>query len=321
LHVPHNTGDEWYFRAPGAPREEVERIRGVLELAGTLIGWGGVPSRVEPLDLPTAEAALTAAQAATTEALIAGGPGVADNKRRAELVALLTKINQSQIALRDAVLAHKSAAVEHVVQALRRLREVTSVRELMERAPKEMHGLGFDRGLMSRIVASRWVTETCYVDKDPEFAELIVQAGQADPALLDDRLLETEMARSGMPIVVNNPVTSPRTHHSLVQATETRSYVGAPIMCNGAGFGFMHADGYSDGRRLDTFDRDTLGMFAEGFGFALERTMLAERLLALRGRMDEYSSVVTDLIDQFVESDLRHRSSYAAERFSRGASP
>lgn len=319
LHVPTETGDEWYFRAPGAPREEVERVRGVLELARASTGWGGAPSRVEHLDLAGAEAALTAAQEAAGQALIAGGPSVADAKNRAGLVALLTTLNQSQVALRESVLAHKSATMEHVVQALRRLRAVSTVQELMERAPREVQGFGFDRGLLSRIVASRWVTEACFVDNDPEFAEAIVQAGRADPAVLDERLLETEMANSGKPILVNDPESSPRVHHSLVRAAETRSYVGAPIICNGVGFGFLHADGFGDPRKLDTFDRDSLGMFAEGLGFAFERTILAERLLSLRGRMDEYSGMVTDLIDQFVESELHRRSRYAAGRVSRGA--
>jgi GAF domain-containing protein len=309
-----NEDTAWHFRRPGPPLEEVERVRAVLELAGTLTGWSGVPSRHVPLDLATAESALAGAQDATAECLRRGGPSSADDVARANLVALLTSLGQARLSLRDAVLAHRAAAQSHMLAALQRLREVSTVRGLVERAPQELNALGFDRGLVSRIRNSRWVTETCFVENDPEFAEVIVQAGRADPVVLEQRLLETEMVRTGRPILVREPEQSPRVHHSLRKATETRSYVAAPIICDGRRFGFAHADGFRDPRKLDTFDRDTIGMFAEGLGYAMERTLLAERLLGLRNKINEYSGTVTDLIDRFVESDLQRRTRWRRYR-------
>jgi hypothetical protein len=42
--------------------------------------------------------------------------------------------------------------------------------------------------------------------------------------------------------------------------------------------GFLHADCYFEGRDVDEIDRDTLRAFAEGFGFAVDRALLIERL-------------------------------------------
>jgi GAF domain-containing protein len=302
---------DWSFRRPGPPGEEVERVRDVLHLAATVTGWTGAPSPREPIDQVTAETALTGAETAVVERLRAGGPQVTDDAARSELVALLTNLGQTRIALRDAVLAHRSATQVHLAEALHRLRDVSSVQELIERAPKEIHALGFGRGLLSRITNSRWVTESCYVDKDPEFAALIVAVGRAHPVLVDERLLETDMIHTGEPLLENDPEHNPRIHHTLRRATQTRSYVAAPVTCQGKPFGFVHADGFPDPRKLDVFDRDTLAMFGEGFGYAVERVLLAERLLDVRGKMDEYSGLVTDLIDRFVESDLRRRARWA----------
>lgn len=301
----------WAFRRPGPPREEVERVREAVELAGRLTGWSGVPSPRAPLDLPTAETALDEALQATADCLQGRGPRPADETARPGLLALLTHLRQSRTTLREAVLIHRSAAQAHMAQALHRLREVSTVEELIERAPQEINTLGFDRGLVSRIVHSRWVTETCYVEKDPEFAAVIVAAGRADPVRLEDRLLEAEMARTGQPLLVNDPQNSQRVHHSLRKATETHAYVAAPIFCDGTAFGFAHADGFRDPRNLDSFDRDSLAIFAEGLGLALDRTLLAERLVTLQSKIDQYSGLVADLVDRFAEFDLQRQSRWA----------
>jgi GAF domain-containing protein len=304
---PRKAGDGWHFRDPRSPREEAERTRSLLDLASTLTGWGGAPSRFLPLDLTTAEDALAGAHDAVAACLRASGPQVANEATRGELVALLARLGQARIALRESVLAHRAATMNHIRGALGRLREAATVPEMAERAPREAYALGFDRGLFSRIKDSHWVTETCFVDRDPEFAAVIVGVGRSDPALLDDRLLETEMVRTGRPLLVNDPEHNGRVHHSLRRATETRAYVAAPVRCGTETIGFLHADGFREQRRMDTFDRDTLAMFAEGLGCAMERMKLTQQLAAMRGHVEEYSGLVTDLIEQFVESDIRRQ--------------
>jgi DNA-binding NarL/FixJ family response regulator len=63
-----------------------------------------------------------------------------------------------------------------------------------------------------------------------------------------------------------------------VVATDTRSYVAAPIAPEGEVIGFMHADRYFTGHAVDELDRDVLSAFAEGFGYAAARTTLLDRM-------------------------------------------
>ena len=49
-------------------------------------------------------------------------------------------------------------------------------------------------------------------------------------------------------------------------------------MPTGRVIGFLHADRLYSGRTVDEIDRDTVWAFAEGFGYAFERTVLLERM-------------------------------------------
>ena len=63
----------------------------------------------------------------------------------------------------------------------------------------------------------------------------------------------------------------------------TRSGRGASPS-GGAVIGTLHTDCYWSGRKIDLVDRDTLAVFADGFGYALERTWLLERTRAQSDR-------------------------------------
>ena len=60
------------------------------------------------------------------------------------------------------------------------------------------------------------------------------------------------------------------------------AYVAAPIVGARRTIGFLYADVYERGRPPDEIDRDRLGAFAEGLGYAIEHTMLYERVHAAR---------------------------------------
>ncbi|OBK21399.1 hypothetical protein A5634_10285 [Mycobacterium asiaticum] len=49
-------------------------------------------------------------------------------------------------------------------------------------------------------------------------------------------------------------------------------------MPTGKVIGFLHAGRLYSGRVVDEIDRDTVWAFAEGFGYAYERTVLLERM-------------------------------------------
>jgi DNA-binding NarL/FixJ family response regulator len=51
--------------------------------------------------------------------------------------------------------------------------------------------------------------------------------------------------------------------------------------------GFLHGDRYFHRGDVTNFDAEVIGLFAQGFGFALERAMLAEQLKQLRATVQQ----------------------------------
>jgi DNA-binding CsgD family transcriptional regulator len=76
-------------------------------------------------------------------------------------------------------------------------------------------------------------------------------------------------------------------------------------MPEGRVIGFIHADHRLKPRRVDDFDRDALWAFAEGFGYAVERARLTDRLRAqgheLRRLLQRTEAVVAEYLDAEVE--------------------
>src|SRR4029079_10025962 len=70
----------------------------------------------------------------------------------------------------------------------------------------------------------------------------------------------------------------PRTYKPLVEASQTTSYVAAPIMPSGRVIGFLPDDHQVTGRPGDAVDRDIIAAFADSFGIAAERAALTERM-------------------------------------------
>jgi DNA-binding CsgD family transcriptional regulator len=114
------------------------------------------------------------------------------------------------------------------------------------------------------------------------------------------------MLRRRSAAIVSDAQNDPRSFKPIVVPIKTRSYVAAPIMPEGRVIGFLHADLYGSGREVDEVDRDTLWAFAEGFGYALDRTILLERLRAQRDRVTQTlaatQAIMADLCD--AEHDL-----------------
>ena len=163
--------------------------------------------------------------------------------------------------------------------ALGRLREAHSVAELLNRAKEELcHCCGFDHAVLFRVDGSELVVESAYFRDDPDWAREFVELGKQVRPELNELLIETEMIEYHRPVLVSDPQNDPRSFKPLVQACMTRSYVAAPIMPDGRVIGMLHADRFTSGEDVDEIDRDTIWTFAEGFGYAVERMLLVERL-------------------------------------------
>jgi DNA-binding CsgD family transcriptional regulator len=115
-------------------------------------------------------------------------------------------------------------------------------------------------------------------------ADDLLRISRGQPPPLSERILETEIVRRRVAMLVHDAMNHPRTYKPLMALYETYSYVAAPIMPAGRVIGFLHGDrGIShprDPAAVDDIDRDALWSFSVGLGYVLERAELAHRLEA-----------------------------------------
>jgi DNA-binding CsgD family transcriptional regulator/GAF domain-containing protein len=167
--------------------------------------------------------------------------------------------------------------------ALGRLRGAESVAELLNRATIELcRSCGFDRAVVFRVTGGEMIAESAHFDGDPQWARDFVELARMVRPQLNDLLIETEMIRHHRPVLVADPENDPRSFKPLVDAVKTRSYVAAPIMPGGRVIGMVHADRYMSDEDVDELDLEMIWTFAEGFGYAVDRMILVERLEHLR---------------------------------------
>jgi LuxR family transcriptional regulator, regulator of acetate metabolism len=103
---------------------------------------------------------------------------------------------------------------------------------------------------------------------------------------------------------VADPENDPRSFKPLVDAVKTRSYVAAPIMPGGRVIGMVHADHYGSGKDVDELDLEMIWAFAEGFGYAVDRTILVERLEAETAHIQQMADTANALIAELRSADL-----------------
>jgi DNA-binding CsgD family transcriptional regulator len=169
----------------------------------------------------------------------------------------------------------------HLREALGRLRSVVDVHELGDRAVRELcETLGFDRAILFAVEQDELVAEAVWFSGDADWAGEFKKLARREGVRprLDHMLLESEVVRRRRPLIVLDPENDPRTYKPLVRASQTQSYIAAPVMPGGHVTAMLHVDRYLTGQVVNEEDADLLWTFAEGFGYAYERMRLLSRL-------------------------------------------
>lgn len=169
--------------------------------------------------------------------------------------------------------------------ALSSLGEIARADELVAAAPEIVCNLGFDRVIVSRVAERIWTPAALHVVGDRAWADEILAIGQANPQPLTPALYESSMVSRRRPITVRDAQSQEHAHRAIAEASRSTSYVAAPIMPGGAVIGFIHADRFFSQRELTDIDRDTLAIFAEAFGFALDRAVLREHMQGMAAQL------------------------------------
>ncbi|UTI66692.1 LuxR C-terminal-related transcriptional regulator [Paraconexibacter antarcticus] len=246
-----------------------ERAAEVLRAAAAISAAADAAPAPDATDLAEQ---LAAAWAGLREALPGLGPAAA---ARATAVALdLAEVRQ---LLADETLARRGVGVLQVQRALAQLRTVGSVDQMIAKAPEVLcTRCGFRVAILWRVEDGVVTPAAAHSVTDPGW-NAKVQAFIADrpPLQLDALTLETQMLRRRVPMIVEDAMNNPRAMRDLTRVSRIRSYVAAPVMPEGQVIGFIHATRMSTD---DAYDRDLLSAFAEGYGYALERSILQQRL-------------------------------------------
>jgi DNA-binding CsgD family transcriptional regulator len=163
-----------------------------------------------------------------------------------------------------------------VGSALRRLRTGSSLAALFREAARALcDNLGFERAALFSLQGRSLSLESVYErDVSPAHLEELA-ALAADPPPLGPWLHEAEVLRRQRAVLIEDAGSDPR---ALGLLPGTSSLVAAPIVCHERPVGLIHADLGASDHVLTEHDRETVWAFAEGFGYALERCVLSERL-------------------------------------------
>jgi LuxR family transcriptional regulator, regulator of acetate metabolism len=169
--------------------------------------------------------------------------------------------------------AATGSALLRVGKALGRLRGAASVPVLFSSATRALcERSGFARAAVFSLQGGTLVAESVYP----------ADGNGSQPYELGPGLRETEVLRRRTAILVEDVSGDPRAVGLLDGAG---SFVAAPIICQEQAVGLIYADPGAMGEPVNELDRDTLAVFAEGFGHALERCVLSARLHAHADRV------------------------------------
>jgi GAF domain-containing protein len=188
-----------------------------------------------------------------------------------------------------------SGTAADVRQALSKLRTVASLQDLYDRATKAAcDHLGFDRAVLFRLQGFEMLPYSVHFAGDSVWAAEFRELGMTNPMRIDFDIVETEMISTRAPMLVPEAQSNPRGFKPLVEGSRTRSYTASPLVPENQIIGFLHADCYFQDRDVTAEDRDVLGAFAEGLGYAIQRTALLDRVGNQRARIIRLRSVVEE---------------------------
>ena len=197
----------------------------------------------------------------------------------------------------------QSETLRRMARALEDLSNLTSVEQLIAHAPAALCRVGFERAMVSRIEDARWVVERFHSETDPEGAAHITSVAREKPLRLGPGILELEMVRRRVSLLVPDISREPRVHPQLAEMTRSQSYVAAPVAPEGEVIGFLHADRLG-GAPLTMFDRDVITLFAQQFGALVRTAWIRDRLERMRATVDSLRESLGGMVAHCMEGGV-----------------
>lgn len=294
-------GDVRMRPAPAASRVGCSPRPSELETAGLRAVLEGLrevlPDLSEPLDQPDAASVVEQAWDAVSQALREAS--AAASVTVSPLLEALRQLRLVDARLAAARSRDREVGTRRLGGVLAKLEAASSsVPDVAALAPQLICELGFDRAIISWVEDSVWVPEAVFIVNDPSWAADITRVGREHPQQLHPGLFETEIARKRRALVVTGvQQAQTRVHRPIAEASQSRSYVAAPLVSEGSVVGFVHADRFYQGRDVDDFDRELLTGFAEALRLALSRAWLAQRLVTSQRSLSAVSRGLSEAVE------------------------
>jgi DNA-binding CsgD family transcriptional regulator/transcriptional regulator with GAF, ATPase, and Fis domain len=216
---------------------------------------------------------------------------------------LLAELQSEWHELQQEFLARQVSMLGGIREALHRLRGAELTSQMIERVTVEVcRSCGVDRCVLLRVADGKLVPESVHFEHDSEFQEEWESYARANPPTIDPRDPEIHLLRRGAPILVTDPTMS-RGLRDVATMAQSNGYVAAPVAVRGGVIGTLHAD-ITTGGRIGLVTRDVLATFGEAFGYALERTVLLERMRTQFRKMRETMAEANTTLEELLEAGV-----------------
>lgn len=241
---------------------------------------------------------------ATAASSLASGPS-----RRVRVLSvqqLLAELHADWHDIQQDLLAQQMAMMGGVREALHRLRGADTLPQMIDAVAVEAcRSCGVDRFVLMSVKEGRLISESVHFAHDPEGQEEWDAYAHAHPPAIDPRDPEIQLLRRHPAILVSDPSLS-RGVGDISRAARSSGYVGAPVVVRGSVVGTLFAD-RDPGKTVDTVARDVIGLFAEGFGYALERTLLLGHMGDQVGKIRKLMAEADTTLDEMFEAGMSIR--------------
>lgn len=173
--------------------------------------------------------------------------------------------------------------------AVRALRTLPTVGELVDSAPEIIGRMGYDRVILSELRDDVWTPLNVGIDKDEPWAADILTAGKMHPQRLNPALVESGMVKALRPIHVVDVQSHPQVHQAIASASKCQAYLAVPVVVGSEVGAFIHVDQYWSSNTFTVDDAARLTVFAETLGLALERAHVVDKLAKLAAELGTMS--------------------------------
>jgi DNA-binding CsgD family transcriptional regulator len=284
------------------------RVVATLESAQSILHMDRIPDEdLQRIRDGDRHAALRQVEQTSAAAVSSLASGRSRTVRVLSAQQLLVELHSHWHEIQQDLLAQQMGMMGDIREALHRLRGAETTPQIIDRAAVEIcRSCGVDRCVLMSMKEGRLIAESVHFGQDPEGQEEWTGYALAHPPAIDPRDPEIELLRRHRAILVSDNATS-RGVGDISRAAQSTGYVGAPVMVRGSVVGTLFADRTFSGETIDTVARDMLGLFADGFGYALERTLLEGRMREQSGKIRELMAEANTTLDDMFEAGMSMR--------------